>query len=71
MLEKEEMELIVSALKDVLGIGTTLQSMVEDNNSTQVDRLNWEVAILCYEDLEPKLEKIRKMIEQKERKYQQ
>lgn len=71
MLEKEEMELIVSALKDVLGIGTTLQSMVEDNNSTKVDRLNWEVAILCYEDLEPKLEAIRKMIERKERKYQQ
>lgn len=71
MLEKEEMELIVSALKDVLGIGTTLQSMVEDNNSPRVDRLNWEVANSCYEDLEPKLEAIRKMIEQRERKTQQ
>jgi len=71
MYNEEELKEIVSALKEVLGIGTTLQSIVEDNNSPQIDRMNWEVAILCYEDLQPKLEKIRLIIEQHERKQQQ
>lgn len=62
-MEKEAFKkLAVEAIKEVLGVGNSIEQIVESKDA-ETQRLFYEVALKSYEDLLPKLENILKEID--------